>query len=196
MKPPRREAQLYEAIRLVRPLYRHVYRLVEDGLADEGISVAMRALLEHLRERGPATVPEVARTLAFPRQVIQRLVDALLARGLVERVANPAHRRSHLVRLTGDGEATIARVLEREAVTLREVAAPLSVADVRAFHATMTYLTETFARRAPVSSEADAGERGARPVPPRRAGPATSARAAGSMKTGRPPKRGRPEPRR
>lgn len=166
------DAVLYEGIRLVRPLYRHVYRAVEDGLVAEGsgLSVAMRALLERLHEAGPETVPQAARALALPRQVIQRLADALRARGLVERVPNPAHRRSPLVRLTPDGAATMTRLLAREAVALREVAAPLRPADVATFRDVMAYLAATFARRAPVEPDADAGERGAIPPPRRRGG--------------------------
>lgn len=170
---PHREARLYEAIRLVRPLYRHVYRAVEQGLAEERISVTMRALLEHLHEQGPRTVPAMARALAFPRQVIQRVVDALLARGLVERVPNPAHRRSPIIRLTDGGREMIGRILGREAAQLREVAGPLSDAEIDSFRRTMLYLVELFRRRAPVSPEEDAGELGAIPHGSGRARPDT-----------------------
>jgi DNA-binding MarR family transcriptional regulator len=150
---PRREVVLYEGIRLVRPLHRHVYRLVEQGLAAEGITVAMRAVLERLHERGAAPVPAVARDLALPRQVVQRLADALAERGLVARVPNPAHRRSVLQQLTPAGAAVITRVLTREAETLRELAAPLSADATRIFRDVMAYLTAELARRAPLDSE-------------------------------------------
>jgi len=39
------------------------------------------------------------------RQLIQRLADEAAADGLVEFVANPAHKRSKLVQLTDKGEA-------------------------------------------------------------------------------------------
>jgi DNA-binding MarR family transcriptional regulator len=155
---PRREVVLYEGIRLVRPLHRHVYRIVELTLAAEGISVAMRAVLERLHEGGPATVPQVARGLALPRQVVQRLADALLERGLVERAPNPAHRRSTLHRLTANGAATIARVLAREGETLRALAAGLSAADVATFRDVMRYLASELARRAPLDPEAPGPE--------------------------------------
>ena len=158
-----REALLYEGIRLVRPLHRHVYKAVENALAEEGggIGVATRAVLERLDEAGPETVPQTARALGFRRQFIQRLVDELLARGLAERVPNPAHRRSPLLRLTASGAGTMARVRAREAAALREVAAPLSDAEVATFRAVMLYLTETFARRAPIDGELDVVDRDA-----------------------------------
>lgn len=151
---PRREVVLYEGIRLVRPLHRHVYRLVEQTLASEGITVAMRAVLERLHERGAAPVPAVARDLALPRQVVQRLVDTLAEQELVERVPNPAHRRSALQRLTPTGAALITRVRAREAEMLRDLAAPLSAAAIRTFRDVMAYLTAELARRAPLNSEA------------------------------------------
>ena len=160
---PTREAELYEGIRLVRPLHRHVYRAVELTLAEEGggIGVATRAVLERLAEAGPETVPQTARALGFQRQVIQRLVDDLLARGLAERVPNPAHRRSPLLRLTARGAETMARIRAREAAALREVAAPLSDAEIATFRAVMAYLTATFARRAPIDGALDAVDRDA-----------------------------------
>jgi DNA-binding MarR family transcriptional regulator len=150
----RREMVLYEGIRLVRPLHRHVYRLVEQSLAEVGISVAMRAVLERLHEGGAATVPAIGRDLSLPRQVVQRLVDGLAERGLVERAANPAHRRSSIQRLTPKGAASIKRILSREAEDLRSLAAPLSAADIATFLDVMRYLTAEIARRAPVDSEA------------------------------------------
>jgi DNA-binding MarR family transcriptional regulator len=152
---PTRESVLYEGIRLVRPLHRHVYKAVESTLAEEGggITVATRAVLERLHEAGPETVPQTARALAFPRQVIQRLVDDLIARGLAGRSPNPAHRRSPLIRLTASGAATMCRVLDREAAVLREIAAPLADADIATFRAVMAYLTDSFARRAPIDGD-------------------------------------------
>jgi DNA-binding MarR family transcriptional regulator len=155
MLPRPHELALYDAIRLVRPLHRHVYKSVELGLASEGITVAMRALLERLGESGPQTVPQAARALGFRRQFIQRLADDLLARGLVVYAANPAHRRSRLVALSAAGDALMRRVREREAVQLRELAAPLSAGDIAVFHRVMTYLTDTFARQAPIDPEID-----------------------------------------
>lgn len=150
----RREDLLYDGIRLVRPLHRHVYRLVEDALAPEGISVAMRAVLECLHEGGAAPVPAIARDLALPRQVIQRLVDALTERKLVARATNPRHRRSTLCQLTPAGASLIARVLARESEMLRELAAPLAAAEIATFRDVMTYLTLELGRRAPLDPRA------------------------------------------
>jgi DNA-binding MarR family transcriptional regulator len=82
--------------------------------ANERITIAMRAVLEFLVLRGPATVPQIARGRYVTRQHIQELVNALLERRLVEMADNPAHRRSRLTRLTPLGEETIERIRRRE----------------------------------------------------------------------------------
>ncbi len=75
-------------------------------LYGEGESTAgRRGVLRGLARTGPQTVPQMARARPVSRQHIQALVDALLEDGLLELVDNPAHRRSHLVRLSARGEA-------------------------------------------------------------------------------------------
>lgn len=62
-------------------------------------------LLRSLRNRGPLTVPQIARMRPVARQHIQKLANEMAADGLVAFVDNPAHKRSRLVRLTPEGEA-------------------------------------------------------------------------------------------
>jgi DNA-binding MarR family transcriptional regulator len=123
-------ARLYDLIRLVRPVYLTLYRAVDAGLAGSGLTVGERAILEMLHDGGPAPVPELAGRLDLERQPIQRTVDGLRARGLVERGDNPRHRRSLQIRLTAGGTRAIVRVLEREAVQLARVARGLEAASL------------------------------------------------------------------
>ena len=80
----------------------------------EPLTLGMRAVLEHLQEGGPASVPALARQRFVTRQHIQLLVNALVERGLAELQPNPAHRRSPLVALTPQGQRCIARIRSRE----------------------------------------------------------------------------------
>lgn len=125
-------AQLYEFIRLVRPVFRALYDAVEAGLVGSGITVSQRAVLETLHDLGPATVPRIAEALALDRQPVQRAVDELLASGLVARAENPAHRRSWLVVTTEAGRRAFASVREREDVVIAQVGDRLDAADVEA----------------------------------------------------------------
>ena len=110
--------QLFDEVRLLWNL------LVQTGErlhADEQITIAMRAVLEFLVLRGPATVPQIARGRYVTRQHIQELVNALVERGLVEMADNPAHRRSRLTRLTPLGKETIERIRRREQRVYRKL---------------------------------------------------------------------------
>lgn len=86
----------------------------------------------------PRTVSAAARRLGLTRQSVQRVVDALVAEGLLALEVNPDHTRAPLVALTATGRDTLAAVvrcseddrravLERAAVTVEELAAARAV---------------------------------------------------------------------
>jgi DNA-binding MarR family transcriptional regulator len=123
--------ELYQVLRYVRPLHQWSAKLVAASLADRDVTMPMRAVLECLVE-GPQTVPQVARSLWLPRQVVQRLADAATALGYVRFADNPAHRRSRLAELTESGRRVFADIHERELADLAPLAARLDPADVDA----------------------------------------------------------------
>lgn len=70
------------------------------GFADAGGEFGV---LRTLALDGPQTVPDIARARPVSRQHCQTIVNGLKAQGFVELVANPRHKRSHLVRITRRG---------------------------------------------------------------------------------------------
>jgi DNA-binding MarR family transcriptional regulator len=134
LSPEELGPRLMEVFDLIGPLYRRVQRTVEQGAqgeAVESLPVGVRAVLDLLHRHGPMTVPQMGRAQAISRQFVQRMVNDAAARGLVESIPNPAHQRSSLIRLTGEGRAAIAAVVAREHAVLREVGGDLTDADVR-----------------------------------------------------------------
>lgn len=99
---------------------------------DETGSSARRAVLRALDHGGPQPVPELARDRSVSRQHTQTVVNGLLEDGLVERIPNPAHRRSYLVRLTASGEREVEEMARREAALLRELADDVPESDLEA----------------------------------------------------------------
>lgn len=136
--------EVYEIIRLVRPLFRHLYKAVEDALAGTGVTIPMRGVLEALETGGLQTVPQIARTLMVQRQFTQVVVNALTERGWVEPLSNRAHKRSPLLRLTPEGAATLAAVKAHEFSVIERVASDLPADDVEACRRTLTELTAYF----------------------------------------------------
>lgn len=123
MSSPQR---LYDLIRQVRPLYRTLYRAVDDALAGLGLTVGDRAVLECLHDQGPQTVPEISARLEIERQPVQRIVDRLAEARLLQRTSNPRSRKSPKITLTASGSRTIIQVLKREGTSLRRVARSLN----------------------------------------------------------------------
>jgi len=96
--------------------------------------------MQLVADRGPQTVPELARACALGRQNLQRVVDRLLERGLVERIANPAHRRSARFGLSPPGVATVHALRQREEEAVRGIAMGLAQADIDACRRVLDHL--------------------------------------------------------
>ena len=99
--------------------------------AGHAVSAPMRSVLESLQRSGPATVPALARERSMSRQHIQRTVDELIARKLVQLAENPAHRRSPHVVLSPRGESLLRDFSAREKPVLDRLARNLSESEAR-----------------------------------------------------------------
>ncbi|MEQ8746189.1 MarR family transcriptional regulator [Pyruvatibacter sp.] len=67
-------------------------------------------ILNSVITQGPQTVPQLARARPVSRQHIQKLANEMAADGLIQFVANPAHRRSQLIEATPKGLDAYARM--------------------------------------------------------------------------------------
>ena len=136
----------YRVLGAVRPLYQASARAVADALEGTGLTVPLRAVLELLLSTGPATVPQVAREFGVTRQSVQVLVDAGLARDLLELQENPRHRRSPLVAVTELGRRTFADLHRQEIANLDRVTADLDPDELALCARVLTTLTERVRR--------------------------------------------------
>ena len=98
-----------------RSLFYRLRAAAEEIHEDLDITVGQRAILDWIGEKGPATVPAIARARNVSRQHIQSVVNAFMARGLVVSEDNPAHRRSNIVQLTGQGRMLVEELDRRQA---------------------------------------------------------------------------------
>jgi DNA-binding MarR family transcriptional regulator len=133
-KSPASEAggqPLRQAILAVQRLFHVLSGTAGRAHADLGITASMRAVMETLHERGPRTVPQVAREQGVSRQHIQVVVNGLLAAGLAECLDNPDHLRSPLVRLSAAGLKASEAARRREARLLAELAKRIPGSDLK-----------------------------------------------------------------
>ena len=92
---------------LVGAVFRLNGRLVEVGnrlTEDTGLTDARWQVLGAISSSPvPLPVAHIARNMGLSRQAVQRIVDLLAHRGLVQFVPNPHHQRAKLVVLTAEG---------------------------------------------------------------------------------------------
>lgn len=135
---------LYDLIRLVRPLYKVLEGAVIRGLEGTDLTVTGRAVLEQIHDNGPLPVPRIADALILPRQFVQKTVDELTAKRLVERRRNSAHRRSALIALTPLGRQLITEVLAHENLVTSRVASHVTPDDLAIARTVMKTMIEHY----------------------------------------------------
>ncbi|MEO9530266.1 MarR family transcriptional regulator [Roseibium sp.] len=140
-----KSVELYEIIRLIRPVHRRLARAVEAKLEGTGITVGMRAVLEVLQEAGPMSVPDLGRMLFLARQQIQLLVNELEKRGLVDRRPNPAHKRSPLFAMTRAGEVGFGEIRARENDDIDKISGLFEQEDLRSAQSVLCAMLDQFA---------------------------------------------------
>jgi len=112
---------------------RAVEMQLEKALAEENLSGAKLAALTHLVRAGdPVPLGELAEQCACVRSNITQLVDRLEAERLVERLPDPADRRSVRAALTAAGRERHAEAVRIVGETEREVFAGLGEEDRQA----------------------------------------------------------------
>jgi DNA-binding MarR family transcriptional regulator len=72
------------------------------------------SLMRSLKEEGPQSVAQLARSRPVARQGVQRMADELATAALVEFVPNPSHRRAKLTRLTTRGQLLVEKAMAHE----------------------------------------------------------------------------------
>jgi DNA-binding MarR family transcriptional regulator len=102
---------------LIRELVFTYFRLraAGDELAIRyGQSTGKWGMMRSLREGGPQSVSQIARSRPVARQGVQRMANELARDGLIEFVDNPTHLRAKLMKLTRKGEKILTGLHESE----------------------------------------------------------------------------------
>jgi DNA-binding MarR family transcriptional regulator len=107
-----------ETVALFVRLQKDVERVAPGG----EFAGARRTLLLALYRGEPKTVPQIARARGASRQYTQMVVNPLVRDGYLELLDNPAHKRSRLVRLTGQGRTAVEDFGRREMEFLKRQA--------------------------------------------------------------------------
>ncbi|MEU6815369.1 MarR family transcriptional regulator [Streptomyces sp. NPDC046860] len=131
-------AEVYEAAGALR-------RLGERTAGTEGLTQARWQVMSAVSE-DPLTVPQVARRLGVTRQNVQRVANDLVQLGLAVFTANPDHRGSPRLGLTGSGAGALGRLTERAEVTHRELFGEIPEDEIRATRTSLRRLLDALDR--------------------------------------------------
>jgi len=85
-------------------------RQIEQAMVAHDLTAAQWLPLWKLKRDGPCTSQELARNIDMDAGALTRLVDRLVAKGLIQRERSQADRRVVRLSLSADGEAVAARV--------------------------------------------------------------------------------------
>ncbi|MGI9393106.1 MAG: MarR family winged helix-turn-helix transcriptional regulator, partial [Boseongicola sp.] len=124
--------ELYQLLALSRDIHSLWHSQNAQLPAEKAVTYAERGVLEILVSEGAQPVPSIARARFVSRQHIQKLVDDLASKGLVELQPNPAHKASPLVDATIAGERAYTVAASGEAVVLNAIAPDLAHTDLSA----------------------------------------------------------------
>ncbi|MFG3138883.1 MarR family winged helix-turn-helix transcriptional regulator [Streptomyces sp. NPDC048211] len=97
-----------------------------DRLADRGLRLRHMAVLAALVDFGPHVQRQLAARLTIDRSDMVKLIDDLVAAGLVERARDVADRRRVTVTVSPAGRALLDRLQADAAAVQEEILAPLN----------------------------------------------------------------------
>jgi DNA-binding MarR family transcriptional regulator len=100
------------------------------------------AVLNRLHERGELTQIQLAELTYKDKPAITRMLDRLIERGLVHKVASPADRRAMVVSLTPEGEAMRNAIVPLVVQFLEEACEGISSDDLAVTVATLRRISE------------------------------------------------------
>lgn len=115
---------------LVFKLARDLRTAIERELDEQGITMQQAALLLLANRYGGHVASRLAGPLGTDAAGLTRLVDRLVAKGLVVRESSPQDRRAVVIQLTGAGQALLPGLVRAFQQTQAHVVEGLSEAEV------------------------------------------------------------------
>jgi len=128
-----------------------------------GMDIPEWRVIATLGFRGvPCTAQSIVDSTRTHKSTISRAVASLMARGLIERVENPADRRENSLQLSREGKVLYQGLIPRLLVREREILSCLSPTELAQFEDTLTRIELWLGL--PQTSDVDAEGSGAEPT--------------------------------
>ena len=111
---------------LLRRAHQRASAIFAEIIAEHRLTPTQFAALVKIGDQAAVSQNHLGRLTAMDPATMQGVVRRLMARGLVARAADPDDRRRSILRLTAEGEATVAATVERGRRVTAETLAPLN----------------------------------------------------------------------
>lgn len=141
-REPDLHRDLYEAVRLVRPIHLNVHRFLEHFLSDTDLSVPERAILEAAIQLEAATTTELSRHLSLKRQQVERIVGPLAEAGFIIGQTDPVDRRARRWHVTDRGREVFDGVHHAEVAAVVDICRDIDPADIAVTARVMALIDE------------------------------------------------------
>jgi DNA-binding MarR family transcriptional regulator len=128
LEPYRLEAQVGHLLR--RAHQRHVAIFIAE-MGEDGPTPTQFAALAKLAEAKEVSQNHLGRLTGMDPATTKGVVSRLMERGLVERAADPSDQRRLKLRLSPEGQALVARLLDKARAATAATLAPLSPSEQR-----------------------------------------------------------------
>jgi DNA-binding MarR family transcriptional regulator len=128
------------ARRFLSPIHKAIRQIslyFEENGRESGLTPQESHMLAYLCVYQPAAVSELHRVFGTKRSTLTSQLDRLEKRGLITRNTAPEDRRSFLIALTAEGDATAKRIQKHTASLERRIGNRLSASDIEGFNAVM-----------------------------------------------------------
>lgn len=107
-----REPEIRRGVELLYFGYSHLYRGIDEGLAEIGLGRAHHRALYFIARQPDLTVSELLKLLGITKQSLGRVINELTTRGLIESRSGEDDRRQRLLKVTPAGAALEAELFE------------------------------------------------------------------------------------
>jgi DNA-binding MarR family transcriptional regulator len=156
--PPATEAGavLTELVLATFRLNARLLDVAQDLATAGGLTAAWWQVLGGVLDQ-PRSLAEIGRRMGVTRQGVRRVADLLVARGLAEYQATPAHARARLLACTEAGHWAIRRIALVQRPWAARVAAEVGAGDLRRALATLDQLVDVLDRDLRVGSRRRSG---------------------------------------
>ena len=126
---------------LVAKMHRFLHNGLEESMQAAGVSVEQWRVLDRLREHDGQSMGELAATVLMNHPALTKMIDRMVADGLVHRAPDEADQRRVLVYLTDRGAALVSQLTRKVKAHEAEAKALIGPANAKAIEALLETAT-------------------------------------------------------